>query len=222
MMKTIRYAVWLPLVHLAIMTPLISLEEARSWKFTAQQQAAEDDLRAHPPKPKSPQNAESQIGWDPYYEYRPPISVNAIYTVELPAAFLIRWCGHPPGTYTFSPPYNETWCRLFGLARVRTRIVFLDSLLLAAIYAQWWLVGWRLDRLHLQGKPTRLIYIPALVITIAGGLGALFSRAPDILELIAVLACFLALLSWLMLIATAATAVCRMGVKRFRGASASP
>jgi hypothetical protein len=33
MMKRIRYAAWLPLVHLAMMAPLIALEEARGWNY---------------------------------------------------------------------------------------------------------------------------------------------------------------------------------------------
>lgn len=64
-MKSIRLALWLPLIHLAIMAPLIALEEAREWKFTPHLQAAEDFLRTHPPKPKGQQDAESQIRMGP-------------------------------------------------------------------------------------------------------------------------------------------------------------
>jgi hypothetical protein len=94
--KALPYAVWLPVVHLAIMIPLISLE-AKGWKFIPELQRKEEYDKAHPPKPKSSQDTESQIGWDPDYKYGPPISVKAIYTVEFLAASLVGWCGHPSG-----------------------------------------------------------------------------------------------------------------------------
>jgi hypothetical protein len=219
MMKRIRYAVWLPLIHLAIMAPLISLEEAKGWKYLPVQQRIEDYDKAHPQKPKLRTDAEPQVEWDPYYEYCPSLTVTSIYTVEFPAAFLFRWCGHPPAAF-FMSPSKETWCRLFGFLRVRTRLVILDLLLLLGIYLQWWLVGLRLDALLSQGKRIALIKTLALVITLAGSLAALLSHGPAILDLIAVFACFLALLGWMVLIMEAATSFGRMSFQCFRGESA--
>lgn len=96
----------------------------------------------------------------------------------------------------------------------------MDLLLLGAIYAQWWLVGWRLDRLQSQRKSTTRIKVPALVITIAGVLAALLSRGPGILEMVAVLACLIALLGWVVLILVAVITLFRMAFQ-FRGRSAS-
>jgi len=212
-MKAIRYSLLLPLAHLAIVVPLIYFEQARDWKFIPKMQAIEDASKVAAPHSQS---VEPQIGWDPYDEYRPSISVKAIYTVELPAALLVSWCGHPPGRYFFSPPANETWCRLAGFVRLRNRIVILDFLLIATVCAQWWLVGWRLDRLRLQRRPTSMVLIPATVITIAGALMALLSRTTGILELIAALLGFLALLGWLALMLESATAAYKAAFHRFR------
>jgi hypothetical protein len=150
------------------------------------------------------------------------MSVTAIYTVEFPAALLISWCGHPHWMSSITQHYNETWCRLFGFIRVRTRIVFLDSLLLATICAQWWLIGWRLDHRLLQQKPTSMIKASALVITSAGVLAALLSRAQGILDTIALLACFVALVAWVPLIWTIGTDLFEATFQRLRRASNAP
>jgi drug/metabolite transporter (DMT)-like permease len=178
----------------------------------------EDYDKAHPPDPNI---SESQVGWDADYEYRPPTAVKAIYTVEFPAALLAGWGGHLPGHDLYSQS-NANWRRLFrSFASVRTRILILDSILIVAIYAQWWLVGRRLDHLRLAERRMRWIQVPALVITSAGVLMALLSRGTRVWELIAILAAFLALLAWVVLILEAATAFGKLAFQYFRGESAS-
>jgi hypothetical protein len=218
MLKRIRYAAWLPLVHLAIMAPLIALEEAKGWKYLPVQQRIEDYEKIHPPSPRA---ADSSIGWDPYSEYRPSTAEKAVLTAELPAALLAVWGGHLPGHDSYSES-SVGWRRLLrSLASVQTRILILDSLLIVAICAQWWLVGRRLDRFRSAGKQMEWIQVPALVITSAGVLMALLSRGTHVWELIAAIAALLALLGWLLLILEAITAVAKLAFQQLRGRSAS-
>jgi hypothetical protein len=186
-MKAFCYAVWLPLVHIVLMSPLIVLEEVKGWKLTSLVQRMEDYERPQPPGPP----VTGSVGWPTESEYRPPTSVKAIYTAELPAALLVLWCGHVPG-HTLAPPFNEPMLARF--IRVRPRIVILDSLLLAAVYIQWWSIGWRLDRLRPERKRATWFHISAMVITASGAVMALLSRGTGVLELIAIIAAFVALL----------------------------
>ncbi len=214
-MKAIRYVVWLPVIHIVIMVPLISIQEAAGWRFIPDVQRIEDYEAAHSQAPKI---AESQLAWDPDFEYRPPTSVKAIYTAELPAALLVLWCGHVPG-HTFATRPKETWCRRLGrFARVQTRILILDSFLIVAIFAQWWFIGRRLDRLRLEKKGTTWIQLPAMVITFAGVLVALLSRGTRVLELIGIIAAFLAMMGWVVLILVVTLSFGRVAYKRLHPA----
>jgi hypothetical protein len=212
-MKAVPYALLLPLVHLAITIPLITLEEARGWKFIPRMQAIEDYDRAHPVISSSP----GRLGWggDAYSEYRPPTSVKAIYTAELPAGALVGWYRHPPGVFEMPPLANEGWSRRFPFVRLKTRIALFDFLLIMAIGAQWFFVGWRLERLRAQGRRLNLILIPALVITSAGVLMAVLSQASGILELIAILSGLVAWLGWIALALVAVTKFFTIAFHRF-------
>ena len=177
----------------------------------------DDYNKAHPPSPQ----ANRSIGWDPYYEYRPSTAVKAIYTVEFPAASLAGWCGHVPGHDVY-PQSSANWRRLFQrFVSVRTRILILDSLLIVAICAQWWLIGRRMDRLRMAGKRIAWIQVPALVITSAGVLMALLSRGTHVWELIAIIAALLAWLGWLVIILKATAAFGKLAFQYFRSGSAS-
>ena len=214
-MKAFRYAVWLPVIHVVTMLPVITIQEATHWKFVPDVQAMENSEKVHSQEQKF---AGSQIAWDPDFEYRPPTSVKAIYTAEFPAALLGLLCGHVPG-HTFAPRRNETWCRRISrFVPVQTRILILDSVFIAAIVAQWWFIGRRLDRLRLEKRGMTWIRIPAIVITSAGLLVLLLSRGAGILELIAIIAAFLALLGWLILILAATISLGRMARNRLRHA----
>jgi predicted permease len=103
-------------------------------------------------------------------------------------------------------------------AHVQTRILILDSLLIAAIFAQWWFIGRRLDRLRLEKKGTTWIQLPAMVITSAGLLVALLSRGTRVLELIAIIVAFLAMLGWIVLIVVATFSFGKVAYKRLRPA----
>jgi hypothetical protein len=85
--------------------------------------------------------------------------------------------------------------------RLKTRIVLLDSLLLLGIAGQWWLVGWRIDRLRDRRKQARPWIFLAGTITISGiamALTTLVRTGP--LEFLTAILSLIALLAWLALV----------------------
>ncbi len=225
-MKALRYSLLLPLIHLAIAIPLIYREESRNWAaethliqtLDAIERAAE--VARSGPAPSQP-SASPRVGWDPIsFDYRPTISVKAIYTVEWPAGMLVGWYMHPPSLY-FGGALQYMLPRLVKRLEGGARIVLLDCVLLLAIWAQWWLVGCQLDRLQRQRQKMRVWALPVAVITVGGIVMAVLSRSSGTWELIAILSGLLGFFAWLALLLMFAVTAVRSAMRFSRRARAT-
>jgi hypothetical protein len=138
---------------------------------------------------------------------------------NLPPPFWLRGADICLAVPSFVLRSTATWCcRLVSFVRVRPRIVILDLLLVASIYAQWWFVSWRLDRLRLERKRATWFQISAIVTTASGAVIALLSRGTGVLELIAIISALLAFLGWLAILVAATTSFGRAAYQRLRSA----
>ncbi len=166
-------------------------------KFDAIETAEEAARSASAPSQGS---ASLSIGWDPIsVDYWTTTSVKAIYTVEWPAGLVVGWYMHPSSLY-FSGVLQYILPRLVKRVAGGARIVLLDCVLLFAIWAQWWLVGRRLDQLRRQGKEMGAWTLPVAVITVGGIVMAALSRSSGKWEEIAILCGLLAFLAWVALL----------------------
>lgn len=194
-MKSIRYGLLLPLLHLVISLPVIYYEEASTWRYLPRLQIEEDFEKTNP---EPAVHAGPQIAWEPCYEYRASTADRLIFAVEFPSALLIALHGGAACNPTLLRPLLE---RLKRWTRVKTRIMLLDILLVLGIAGQWWLVGWRIDRLRDQHKRARRRIVLAVTITISGIVMAVatFARTAPLEFLSAVLS-LIALFAWLVLV----------------------
>jgi hypothetical protein len=86
--KSIRFALFLPLLHLGILAAPMFHEERQVWSFIPLLQAWHDGQWAHP------EFASAGMPVSPCYEYRFSNAARLIFTVNLPTAVLI---GSPRG-----------------------------------------------------------------------------------------------------------------------------
>jgi hypothetical protein len=209
----IRYAVILPLLHLAIAAPPTVHQQLRGWRFIPQTQAAKDFDKAHP------QPAAARMLWDPCYEYRLPSAGRLILTADFPVALLVGSSVDECALSALSLIPNE----LKYYVRVKTRVILTDCLLALGILAQWWLVGGWLDQRYAQSKPTRRWIIPIAVIT-AGAIvmaSTAFGQGA-VAEFVNILAGIITLVAWIVLIAMFAVVGTVWVIRRIRRQASQP
>jgi hypothetical protein len=209
----IRYALILPLLHLAIAAPPVVHRQSRGWRFIQQTQAAEDFDKAHP------EPVGSRLLWDLCYEYRLPSDGRLILAADLPVALLV---GSSVDECALSA-IRLVPDRLKYYVRVKTRVILTDCLLVLGIVVQWWLVGGWLDQRYKQSKPIRWWIIPITVIT-AGAI----VMAPTafghggVIELVNIWAGMITLLAWIVLIVMFAIAGAAWVIRRIRQQAPKP
>ena len=229
-MYTPKLALLLPLAHFMIAGVLIGSEDSKYSRLGLEaierSDAIERQERLHPllksqDKIPKEQDFEEIIA----SEYRPPAAAKGLYGVELPAAALVGWYWHPP---YWHPPTSHSLGLLQPLLHRVTlqisaipKILLLDSLLIAAICGQWWLVGRWFGAREAQGKPVGFQQRLAMAITLAGLVSAISCRAQDEWEFIAFLAAFIAAIAWLVLLLSAVVAMA-ISVYGFLRGSAQP
>jgi len=187
----IRYALILPLLHLAIAAPPVVHHQSEEWQFIPQAQAAEDFDKAHPGP------IAAGMPWDPCYEYRLPSAGRLILTADFPVALLVNSSADECALRTTGLIPNG----LKYYVPVKTRVIVTDCLLVLGIIVQWWLVGGWLDERHAQSKPTRQWIIPVAVITVGAIVMAstAFGQGAAA-EIVNYFAGMITLLAWIVLI----------------------
>jgi hypothetical protein len=193
--KSIRYGLLLPLLHLVISLPVIYYEEASTWRYLPRLQIEEDFEKTNP---EPAVHAGPQIAWEPCYEYRASTADRLIFAVEFPSGLFIAPHGGAGCNPTLLRPLLQ---KLKGWVRVKTRLVLLDFLLVLGIVGQWGLVGRSIDRQREQGKPARSWIVLAATITISGIVMAVatFVRNGP-LEFVTAILSLIALIAWLALL----------------------
>jgi hypothetical protein len=209
----IRYALILPLLHLAIAAPPTVYQQSGGWRFIPQTQAAEDFDKTHP------QPAAARMPWDPCYEYRLPSSGRLILTADFPVALLVGSSVDECALSALSLIPNGMKYHV----RVKTRVMLTDCLLVLGIFLQWWLVGGWIDQRYAQSKPTRRWIIPIAVITV--GAIVMSSTAfgqESVAEIINTIAGMITLLAWIVLIAMFAVVGAALLSRRIRQQAPNP
>jgi hypothetical protein len=152
----IRYALALPLLHLAIAAAPMIHQQSEGWRYIPIEQAVEDLDR------ERPEPASDAMLWSPCYEYRLPSAGRLIFAADFPVALLIGSSADDCSLGTIRQVPN----RLKYYLRVKTRVVIIDCLQALGIFVQWWLVGGWLDQRYKQSKPTRRWVVPIAIITV--------------------------------------------------------
>lgn len=188
-MKRIRFALLLPLLHLAIVTPPILIREAKVWQYAPIAQQVQDYGRMHPV------DAAGFVA-EPCYEYRFSNASRVILVANLPTVFLI---GSPDGCPRSALERVLEGAK-FGFS-VKSMIVLRGSLIVLGVIAQWWLVGRWLDYRRRQLNRLRRWVVPVAIITVAAAVmvpTALLSG--EIADVVNGVSGMLALLSWIVLV----------------------
>lgn len=162
-MRTFRYAILLPCVHLILAAPLCYRQQRKRWQNwqnipRVQTQADREKASTDPTNGRVADNA---WGWDPCYEYRPSAATRLLYTVEFPAALIV-------GYEDCSPGILEPLLRKSTSVRIKSRLLLVGLFLALGIGVQWWLIGTWLDHLGKTRKSIRGWGIPPVIITLAG------------------------------------------------------
>jgi hypothetical protein len=211
-MKT-RYALILPLLHLAIAGPPAVHHQSKEWRFIPEWQAAEDFDKAHP------EPVAAGMPWDPCYEYRLPSAGRLILAADFPVALLVGSSADECALRTMSLIPNG----LKYYVRVKTRVILTDCLLALGIFVQWWLVGGWLDQRYTQSRPTRLWTIPIAVITVGGIVMAPTTFGQGVVaEIVNYFAGMIALLAWIVLIVMFAAVGTAWVIRRIRHMDSQP
>lgn len=188
-MKRIRFALFLPLLHLAIITPSFLIREAKVWKYAPIAQQERDYEQMHP-------GDTGRLVVEPCYEYRFSNASRVIFATNLPAALLI---GTPDGCPRSALELASDGAKL-GIS-VKNEIILRGSLIVLGILAQWWLVGRWLDHQRRQLNRVWLYGVPVAIVTLAGTVmvpTAFFSA--ESAELVNIISVALALLAWIVLV----------------------
>jgi hypothetical protein len=190
--KALRFSLLLPLIHLAISVPVIYREEATYWRYIPRIQTQEDFEKTAPPPII---HSGPAIAWNPCYEYRASHADRFIFFAEFPAGILVPPHGASACNPTVLRPILQ---ELKNWTRLKTRIVFLDCLLIVGIAGQWWLVGRWLDR---RREHTRRWIIAVATITICGIVVAVAAFGnPQTLEFSAIILSLTAFVAWVVLL----------------------
>ena len=206
-MKIPKLTVLLPFAHFVIATVLIGSLDSMYSRFELEAIDRVDEIqrqeRLHP-ELKTQNKISKEQDFDEFIamEYRPPAAVKAVYGVELPAAALIGWFWHPPTAHSAGLLQPLLHKLALGMSPT-SKILVLDSLLILAIFGQWWVVGSWLDHRVRRNKSARLRRL-ALTITFAGLVSMILCQATGWLEILANLAALTAALAWLGLLLGAA------------------
>ncbi|MGA9304688.1 MAG: hypothetical protein WBW31_04705 [Candidatus Sulfotelmatobacter sp.] len=207
--KSIRYALLLPLLHLAIVAAPLFHHAETLWRYIPTVQRSEDYEKDHPP------NKALDVYYWPCYEYRMSTADRVMFAAEFPAATLVGFDQECLPAAVRSVLYPLMKYRV----RVRTRIIVIDFLFLTGVFAQWFLVGGWLDLLSWRSMMTRWWII--LVAVISGGgivmVPGIFDRGGPV-ELVNIFAGMAALLAWLALLVTFAI----LGIKKGWAAVRAP
>jgi hypothetical protein len=199
--KRIHYALLLPVLHLLIVAvPMFRRAQMLRHRIPAVQRA-EDYEKDH-----APSEALDVYYW-PCYEYRMSTADRVMFAAEFPAATLVGFDQEClPGAVR-----SAFYVLMKYRVRVTTRIVLIDFLFLAGVFAQWLLVGRWLDLLNKRSTMTRWWIIPVAVIS-GGGIIMIpgFFHGGGPIELVNIFAGMTALLAWLALLATFAI----VGIKK--------
>jgi hypothetical protein len=187
----IRYALALPLLHLAIAAPPMIHQQSEGWRYIPIEQAVEDIDR------ERPEPARDAMLWNPCYEYRLPSAGRLVLTADFPVALLIGSSADDCALGAIRLIPN----RLKYHVRVKTRVIFIDCLLALGIFVQWWLLGGWLDRLYKRSKPTRRWVVPIAIITLGAMVMAPTAFGQQgLAELVNILTGMITLLAWIVLI----------------------
>ncbi|MGA8502268.1 MAG: hypothetical protein WB683_12010 [Candidatus Sulfotelmatobacter sp.] len=199
--KGIRYALLLPLLHLlTVAAPMFHRAETLC-HYIPTVQRSEDYEKDHPPS-----KALDVYYW-PCYEYRMSTADRVMFAAEFPAAALVGFDQECLPAAVRSVLYRLMKYRV----RVATRVVLIDFLFLAGVFAQWFLVGRWVDLLIKRSMMTSWWII--LVAVISGGgivmIPGVFHN-DGLVEHVNILAGMAALLAWLALLVTFAI----VGIKK--------
>ena len=203
----IRYALALPLLHLAIAAPPTIHQQSREWRFIPEMQAAEDFDKSQP------KHRTSGMPWDACYEYRLPSDGRVLISADFPVAVLI---GLPADECAFSA-ISLIPNRLKYYIRLKTRVLFVDGLLALGIFVQWWLIGAWLDQRFTRSKPAGRWFIPVAVITIGAIVMALTAFGQQgVAEILNYCAGMITLLAWIVLVVMLAAVGTRSVIRGIR------
>lgn len=213
--RSVRFALLLPLLHLSILAAPLFREERQVWRYIPILQAWQDEEKAHPDFGSGGMPAL------PCYEYRFSNAARLIFIVNLPTALLI---GSPQGC-----PQSLLALATGGLKpptpvmSVRTGVILTATLIVLGICLQWWLIGRWLDRRRAQLKSVRVSILPTAVITLCGilMLPTIFFRGRSVAELVNIFSGMFALLAWLALLVAFTVAGTKWLIGKLRRNSAS-
>jgi hypothetical protein len=199
--KRIRYAVVLALLHLLIgAAPMFDRAEGL-WHLIPVLQASEDY------EEKAPPSEAYAVGYWPSYEYRVSAVDRVMFAAEFPAAVLVGFDQECLLAVVRPLVYSLMKYRF----RVATRIVLIDLLFLGGVLGQWFLVGRSIDLRNQRSMATRWWLVVVAIIS-GGGIAmvpAVF-HGDGLLGHICILAGMMALLAWIALFMTFAV----VGIKK--------
>jgi hypothetical protein len=203
-----RWALWLVLLHVAVAAAFVVREELDVWDYWKYSSASLEDASPEPiPRWMTVVNAWAHGHDAPLapvpdqfimaIDYWPSPAIKSFYTVELPGALLVGWYKHPL-SISAGPPLLPLGL-LPGVhhLQLRTRIFFLDGLLIALVALHWWIVAQLLRR---KQRFARWVRRPIIGITFAGVICAVACLPPHeghFAELIVMFSAFAAAIGWL-------------------------
>jgi hypothetical protein len=204
-----RYALVLPVLHLAIALPPLFHQELGVWRYIPEAQAIEDFEKAHPP------SQSNGVQWDPCYEYRMSSDSRLIFAADLPVAVLIGTSayGCSLGAVRLVP------IRLNLYMRVKSSVILIEALIVLGVFTQWWLIGSWLDRRYNQSKAMRRWIIPIAVITVGGIVMASTAFGQrGVTEYVNIYSAMVTLLAWIVLMVMLIVAGTAWVIRRIRQA----
>jgi len=216
LVRRIRFALLLPLLHLGILAAPMFREESRVWQYVPQAQSNEDWERKW--EGEHPGTSEG-MATPPCYEYRFSNADRLIFAIDTPVSSVLGVSGDGCPESLLRPTIEKLNYRL----PVRSRVILAETLIVLGVWMQWWLIGRWLDRKRTQLRPIRLSIVPAAVITMCGiiMLPTTFFRGPSTAELVNIFSGMLALLAWLVLLVAIATVGTKWLASKFRREGAS-
>ncbi len=203
----IRYALLLPLLHLAIAGSPLFHQESQVRGHTPLVQRFEDLEKEYPTSPSEGMPIE------PCFEYRPSSATRTILAADLPVAILVG----ASGEYCDWGAIRLIPNRLLHRLQVKTRVILVECLIVLGIFAQWWLVGFWIDQRRRQSRPMRRWIIPVAIIT-AGGI----AMAPTafgqqgVVEYVNIYSAMITFLAWIVLLLMFAATGARWVIGRIR------
>ncbi len=191
--KRIRYALLLPVLHLLIVALPMFHRAQMLWDYIPTAQRAEDYEKDHPPT-----GAAGDYSWN-CYEYRVSNTDRVIVAAEFPVAVLVGF-DQECWPALVRPILNRL---LKFRVRVSSRLILIDCLFLADTLALWFLIGRWLDLLNKRTVTMRWWIV--LVAVISGGgivmVPAVF-HGDGLVEHVSILTGMAVVLAWLALLVT--------------------